>query len=146
MRVEVLWTQRGRLAWLATRSIQMGPEKGGREGGYTCLPALWYLAALISFLPSQHGSSEISGSRAVPFCSASDRCLIVATEQIVFYHSEAKKNVGCARKKPTNGTKMTWRDVMRWNHPLCSSSTRTLTQYAPSVASVQQQCVSTDCP
>lgn len=39
--------------------------RGGREGGYTCLPAL------ISFLLSQCGSSEIRGSHGIPFLSTS---------------------------------------------------------------------------
>lgn len=55
----------------------------GREGNCTCLPALWYLAALISFLRSQRGISEIRSSRGVPFCSASNSCLIVAPKQII---------------------------------------------------------------
>lgn len=39
--------------------------KGGREGGYRCLPAL------ISFLLSRCGSSEIRGSHGIPFLSIS---------------------------------------------------------------------------
>lgn len=70
---------------LAATSIQMDPEEGGNVAARAC--QLSRISPLLSASCDRScGSFEIRGSCGVPFCSASNSCLIIAPKQIILSH------------------------------------------------------------